>query len=455
MWTVCWSLPTESFTSVVRHEALVHARGAVERPRLRGILINMTATAAPSHGHDFPVPDAERPAAAPAERRLVLLLCGTRARRRLGQDEAALLAASADADRLGRLLGHLRLTGLVGGRLMALGVAVDPRLEERIHEWTVGARELGRTHELTTLAILGELERKGVRALALKGSVLAREIYGDVGVRSAGDIDILVAPDDLAHAVEVVQRMGWAHQAVASRAAPLPVLHETLTHPSLPRVELHWRVHWYETRFSADALARAQRSAPHEPLVMRPGDGLAALILFYTRDGFAGLRIPADAAGWWDAHGDGLNIDCVTEESALRYPQLGAPLRLGTELLGALVGLPTHLQAGSFRLRAAAELATPFEEVTAADARAKVGLVDLLVAPRRGIRASLRRERQKIPAGMERPLSRHDDLSAHLARCEHQLRMLRRWAMAIGPAAARAGRSGSAVGPDLVERVSA
>jgi hypothetical protein len=415
----------------------------------------MTATAAPRRGHASPATDLERPAAALAERRLVLLLCATGERRRLHQDEAALLAASADADRLSHLLGHLRLTGLVGGRLLTLDVTVDPLLEAQIHDWTARARELGRTHELTTLAILGELERQGVRALTLKGSVLAREIYGDVGVRSAGDIDILVAPEDLAHAVEVVRRMGWTHQAVASRAAPLPVLHETLTHPSLPRVELHWRVHWYETRFSTDALALAQRSAPHEPLIMRPADGLAALILFYARDGFAGLRIPADAAGWWDAHGDGLNIDRIVEETALRYPPLGAPLRLGTELLGALVGLPTHLRSGGFRLRAAAELATPFEEVTAADARAKVGLVDLLMAPRGGARASLRRERQKIPVGMERPLTRQDDLSAHLARSEHQLRMLRRWAMAIGPAAARASRSGSAIGPDLVERVSA
>jgi hypothetical protein len=194
---------------------------------------------------------------------------------------------------------------------------------------------------------------------------------------------------------------------------------------------------------------------------MAPADGLAALTLFYARDGFAGMRIPADTAAWWDARCDGLQLDRVMEEMALRYPQLGAPLRLGTELLGALVGLPTHLRAGSLRLRVAAELATPFEEVTAADARAKVGLVDMLLAPRGGTRASLRRERQKIPAGVERPLTRHDDLSAHRARWEHQLRILRRWAMAMGPAVARANRAGSAtgsaigsaIGSDVVERV--
>jgi hypothetical protein len=398
-----------------------------------------------SHAETAPVP-------AVAERRLVLVLCAIRERRRLARDEIAELAVAVDATRMRELMGHLRLTGLLGARLREFGVSLEPRLEEEIDAWTAQARALGRTHELTTLAILGGLERAGIRALAMKGSVLAREIYGDVGMRSAGDIDILVAPDHLAGALEVVGGMGWTHEAVASRRAPLPVLHETLVHPSLPRVELHWRLHWYEASFAAEALARAERSAPHEPLVMQPADGLAALTLFYARDGFAGLRMPADAAAWWDARCDGVELDRVTEETALRYPRLAAPLRLGTEVLGALVGLPSHLRTGSFRLRMAAELASPFEEVTAAQARAKVGLVDLLLAPPGGARASLRRERQKIPAGLERPLTRHDDLGAHRARAEHQLRMLRRWALAIGPATVRAGRSGSSAGADVVRR---
>jgi hypothetical protein len=372
----------------------------------------------------------------------VLLLCGTHERRRRAADAARALSHDADPERLTALLDRLRLTGLVGRRLRELEVVLNPTLEEHIEQWTSGARALGRTHELTTLALLEALERGGIRALALKGSVLARALYGDVGVRSAGDIDILVDARHLAGAVEVVQSMGWTHQAATSRAAPLPVLHETLSHPSLPRVELHWRVHWYEARFAADALAGAQRAAPHEPLMMRPADGLAALILFYARDGFAGLRMAADTAAWWDERCAGTNPDQLIEETAVRYPELGGALRLGAELLGSLVGLPTCQRAESFRLRVAAQLASPFHEVTLAEARAKVGLVDLLLAPRRGGRASLRRERQKIPAGLERPLTRHDPLAVHMARSEHLLRMLRRWTLAAAPAMLRASRSG-------------
>ncbi|HYZ82234.1 MAG TPA: nucleotidyltransferase family protein, partial [Solirubrobacteraceae bacterium] len=310
---------------------------------------------------------------------------------------------------------------------------------------------LGRTHELTTLAILDELERSGIRALALKGSVLAREVHGDVGLRSPGDIDILVSAGDLAGGIEVLGSMGWTHEAVRSRAAPLPVLHETLSHPSLPRVELHWRVHWYERRFAADALAGAERAAPHEPLVMRSADGLAALILFYARDGFAGLRMAADVAAWWDTRCSGLNADQLIEETAVRYCELGAPLRLGAELLGSLVGLPTCLRAHSLRLRVAAQLVSPFAEVTLAEARAKVGLVDLLLAPPHGARAALRRERQKVPPGIERPLTRHDDLAVHLARSGHLLRMLRRWVLAVAPPAVRTTRSAFTTRPDAGE----
>ena len=89
--------------------------------------------------------------------------------------------------------------------------------------------------------------------------MLARALYDDVAWRSAGDIDILVAVGDLAGAIEVVEAMGWSWQRSPDRPGRLPVLHEILTHSTMPRVELHWRVHCYEERFAADALERAER----------------------------------------------------------------------------------------------------------------------------------------------------------------------------------------------------
>ncbi|MGZ4287236.1 MAG: nucleotidyltransferase family protein [Solirubrobacteraceae bacterium] len=67
------------------------------------------------------------------------------------------------------------------------------------------------------------MEAAGIRALALKGSVLARALYDDVAWRSAGDIDILVAAGDLAGAIEVVEAMDWRWQRSPDRSDRLPV----------------------------------------------------------------------------------------------------------------------------------------------------------------------------------------------------------------------------------------
>lgn len=381
------------------------------------------------------------------ERRLVLLMCGTRARREARADEAAELSRQAHCARLINVLGRLQVGVLVGQRLVALG-GIEPRLEHEIRSWTAAARERGTAFELLTLAVLGQLERAGIRALALKGSLLAREIHGDVASRSCRDIDILVAAQDLGGAISTIEGMGWRWEQPVSRAARLPVLHETLTRAAFPRVELHWRVHWYEDRFASDALLRADRAVPHGSLRMQPADGLAALILFYARDGFSGLRMAADVAAWWDARCSGEDADRPVVEAVQAYPRLAGPLSVGARLLGSLVGLPARARHESLRWKIAAELAMPFYDAGPSQLGANASLVDLLLAPPKGAAESLRRERQKIPVQMERALTTEDGLSVHLARWEHLLRVTRRWGVAIGPAALRALRDGAA--PDRV-----
>jgi hypothetical protein len=374
------------------------------------------------------------------EERLALLLAGTEAKRRARAPEAAALLAAADPGRLIALLERLHVTVLFGRRLIELVGDVGPVLGERITARTELARQHGRLHDLATLSILAELERDGIRALPLKGSALARELYGDVGARSSGDIDVLVDAGDLQHAIASVERAGWRWQPQPARASALPVLHETLSHARLPRVELHWRVHWYETRFAADALARARSARSHQPLVMAPADGLAALTLFYARDGFAGLRMAADVAAWWDAVGKGADAGRSIDGTARCYPELAGPLLVGARLLSSLVGLPARLDDGPFRWKVAANLATPLLEKSTPQLRANASLADLLLAPPHGRAASLRRERQKIPENLERPLTRDDSIAVHRARWEHLLRVTRRWALAFVPAAVRAYR---------------
>ena len=369
-------------------------------------------------------------------------MCSTAATRQSRAHEAGELLGSAGPQRMIDLLRRLHLTVLVGRRLVNAGLDLDPRLREEIELATALSRQRAGAHELVTLAILDNLEAAGVRALGLKGSVLARALYDDVAWRRAGDIDILVAAVDLAHAIEVVEAMDWRWQRSPDRRGRLPVLHETLTHSTMPRVELHWRVHWYEERFAADALERAERTDARAPLRMLPADGLATLTLIYARDGLSGLRTPADIAAWWDTSCAGEDVDALIDSIGGDYPALEAPLRVGTAVLGPLVGLPTRSRAQPFRWKVAAELATPFYDGGHAQVGANASLVDLLLAPPKGSRASLRRELQKVPKDLQRPLTRNDDFAVHCARWEHGLRMLRRWGLAVAPAAVRAYRHG-------------
>jgi hypothetical protein len=370
------------------------------------------------------------------ERRVIVLLCGTEARRRAATDEISGLLADVDVGRLIALLRRANLLVLIGGRLLALGPRDTPELQSRLKQVVGQARRWGTATELASLQILSRLEAAGIRALPLKGSILARQLYGDVAARTSIDIDILVGRDDLDAAVAAVANLGWRWEANVRRMGGLPTLHERLVHPSLPRVELHWRVHWYERRFAADALARAESPADGDPLQMQPLDGLVALMLFYARDGFSGLRFPTDAAAWWDLRYAGSDQPPAIGVVAERYPELAAPLRVASNLLADLVGIPTQDASDlPFRWRIAAELATPFRQGGRQQAEANAGLTDVLLAPPSAAGDALRRVVSNAPTHPQ-ALPAHASASWS-ALVRHLLRVAGRWSLAFIPAVLR------------------
>ena len=241
-----------------------------------------------------------------SERRLIQLLCGTEARRQESLAEMSQLMDQVDTAHLLVLLKRVNLLVLLGRRLLSLGLGNVPELARQLDSFTGQAWRWGVGTELASLEVLDRLATAGIRALSL--SVLARELYGDVATRSSADIDVLVAPEDLHDAVTAVSELGWRWDPGVRRVRGLPALHETLAHPTRPRVELHWRVHWYERRFAAEALERAEQMGSREPLRMQPLDGLIVLMLFYARDGFSGLRFPVDVAAWWDLRCAGSSV---------------------------------------------------------------------------------------------------------------------------------------------------
>ena len=184
----------------------------------------------------------------------------------------------------------------------------------------------------------------------------------------------------------VVRALGWTH-AERGDVEP-PWLHRTMRHPgaSLPQVELHWRIHWYETQFAAllerarviDGLRRLDRI-----------DQLAALLLFYARDGFTGLRLPADIAAWWDRHGSPA-VPAGLQRLMAQHPALAEPWRAALAAALRVAGLPGEVALpGCLPQARRSEFAvrlTNWDVHGETDQiRANVGLIDGLLAPRGGL----------------------------------------------------------------------
>ena len=368
------------------------------------------------------------PALLPAEE-LMVLAAATRERRSATAARAQALIERVDWDALLADLEYQRLVPLLGGRILELAGARAPAaFASAVSEQTQRSRDAGALLELTTLRIATALEAAGVANVPLKGPLLARALHGDPGMRSSRDIDVLVARQDFARAVNALGPLGWRPEPDAVRD---PVLHLCLLHEAgLPDIELHWRVHWYEADFGARMLARAVPGADGVRRLLAD-DELASLMLYQARDGFAGLRHPSDVAAWWDAHGGSFGPP-VLEPIVRAHPGLARTLTAGAALLDRLVGVPaTRLVAPGFdlawRQRYALALANPLMRGEPEQITAEVSLVDGLLAPKGQGRAFVRR--RMLPRAADLP-ARTARRPIAIARSEHLVRLLRRYTLA-------------------------
>jgi hypothetical protein len=358
------------------------------------------------------------------EEELFLLVAGTRERRAAPRvNELDWTALLAD-------LEYQALVPLLGGRIIEVaGSAAPPEFARSVSAATRASQDAGALLELMTLRIATALEEAGVSNVPLKGPLLARALHGDPGMRDSRDVDVLLGREDFGRAADALAPLGWRPKAEQSTD---PVLHVALVHEAgLPDVELHWRVHWYEAEFGAQALGRAERGRDGVRRLRR-ADDLATLMLYQARDGFAGLRHPTDIAAWWDAHGEEFESP-VVEPTAGTHPGLRRALTASAVLLERLVGVPaarlidppTRLPWGATR---AIALANPLMRGAPQQILAEVSLVDGLLSPR-GQRIAFFR-RRALPSAHDLPSSsagRH----VALARAEHALRIVRRYALAV------------------------
>jgi Uncharacterised nucleotidyltransferase len=333
-----------------------------------------------------------------AERQLILLSAGTTARRRAMGGRAERLTADVDWPRLAETLRLRRLLPTLGPRIVELakGRASDD-FAAAVEQATATGRRHGAFLQLISLRAIAMLADAGIRSIALKGPLLGEAIYGDPGRRPSSDIDLLVAPEQLQTAVEVVRGLGYQAPTDYVDDRGLPLLHFVLVHErgELPPVELHWRVHWYEESFARERLLPPAVDPPGE-WRPAPADELAVLLLFYARDGFIDLRLATDLSAWWDVYGADLPSGAL-DELLRTYPAFARVIPVAVEVAERMVGLPATRLVGDMpklglRERMAVRLANPNPHSSSSQLYADMGLIDGLLMPPGAFGAFVRRQ---------------------------------------------------------------
>jgi hypothetical protein len=369
-----------------------------------------------------------------AERQVILLSAGTTARQRATREQAERLVVGVDWSRLAERLRLRKLLPVLGPRILALvgdsasndfAVAVEQAVE-------VGRRQ-GVFLQLITLHIVAMLAEAGICCAPLKGPLLGEAIHGDPGRRLSSDIDLLVAPEQLQRAVEVARGLGYGVPSDHVLADGLPLLHFVLGHEreELPPVEIHWRVHWYERSFARERLLPPTVD-PRGEWRPAPADELAALLLFYARDGFIDLRMASDLSAWWDIHGAELSPGAL-DELLGAYPAFARVIPTAVSVAEKVVGLPADRIVGrarklAFRERVAVRLANPNPHSSQSQLYADMGLIDGLLAPAGGFSAFVRRQLLPAPEVLDQQ-ARHGAKRRARSRVARFVGVLARYAL--------------------------
>jgi hypothetical protein len=375
-------------------------------------------------------------ASSQAERQIILLSAGAAARRSAMRAQAARLMQEVNWSQLTETLRLRKLLPALGPRILELAQgSASGGFASAVEEAIESGRRQGAFLQLVSLRVMRMLAEAGIRSSALKGPLLGEAIYGDPGRRLSSDVDLLVPSEHLQTAVEVARGLGYRAPTDHVEAGGLPLLHYSLVHErgGLPPLELHWRIHWYERSFARERLLPpvAESLQDWRPA---PADELAALLLFYARDGFLGLRLATDLSAWWDAFGTELRPGALDEVVRV-YPALGRVLSAAVKVAETVVGIPAAQTISAVpkqRLRecVAVRLANPDPRTSEPQLNADMGLIDGLLTPIGGFGAFV--SRQLLPPREvleERAQWDRDRRSS--SRLGHSMRVLVRYGLTI------------------------
>jgi hypothetical protein len=138
---------------------------------------------------------------------------------------------------------------------------------QQLQQRSEACRRKALGHSVRLAAVLKAFNRVGIPVMPLKGPLLSLEIYGDVTLRQAKDLDLAVTPADLYAAQACLQDMGWHPDSTWFPMSPRQWqsclhhdYHMVLVHAQADGIlELHWQDIWDAPGQTA---ARWSRSVP-------------------------------------------------------------------------------------------------------------------------------------------------------------------------------------------------
>ena len=237
--------------------------------------------------------------------------------------------------------------------------------------------------------VIAALDQRQVRPILLKGASFARWLYGDGGARPYNDVDLLVAPCQLASAAEVLVGLGYVLRCPAAAQGEQAEHATNWDRPHSPTIDLH---NTMSSRIGATP-ARCWEviSAQARPAVV---GGMTAEVLAPTALALhVVLHAEVGKAKTLDDLGRALSRLSLSEwqssfelaQALDAVPAFGIGLRLlpEGEAVVAALAVPDHASV-ELVLRASSteKLARPFDEVARARGlRAKAGLVGRELVP--------------------------------------------------------------------------
>ncbi|MFZ3262484.1 MAG: nucleotidyltransferase family protein [Terriglobales bacterium] len=114
-----------------------------------------------------------------------------------------------DWDEFLRLGEHHGVLALVARNLTAHARALPLEIERSLDSAYAANLRRSLWFAAELMRIVQHFERKQLRALPYKGPVLAQTAYGDLGLRSFSDLDLLISPADFSQAKQVLSELGY------------------------------------------------------------------------------------------------------------------------------------------------------------------------------------------------------------------------------------------------------